>query len=111
MGRELKLYHVVASTFAWLKSLSVRKADFEKALFYAEQNKICADSAINQETQNITLTLESKYQHQKSEREIASLTAANIRNELEVSRGNQLLRIYFWIIYLVVGNAGLQTER
>jgi hypothetical protein len=50
MGRELKLYHVVASTFAWLKSLSVRKADFEKALFYAEQNKICADSAINQET-------------------------------------------------------------
>lgn len=34
--RELKLYHVFASTFSVLQSFSGWKADFKNAVFYAE---------------------------------------------------------------------------
>jgi two-component system, NarL family, sensor kinase len=91
IGKELKLYQVVASTYNVLKNLSERKGDFKNALAYAEQNKIYADSALNQETQKVTLSLESKYQNQKKEREIAALTIANTQKELEVVKRNQLL--------------------
>lgn len=93
IGKELKLYQVVASTYNVLKNLSVQKGDFKNALVYAEQNKIYADSVTNQETQKVTLSLESKYQNQKKEREIAALTIANTQNELQVVRRNRLLVI------------------
>lgn len=91
IGRQLELYQVVASTYAILKNLTAKKGDYKRALLFAEQNKIYADSALNQETQRITLSLESKYQNQKKEREIAALTITNTQNELEVVKRNQLL--------------------
>jgi two-component system, NarL family, sensor kinase len=91
MGKQLKLFQVIASTYNVLKNLSTQKGDFKNALAYAEQNKVYADSALNQETQKVTLSLESKYQNQKKEREIAVLTIANSQNELQVVRRNRLL--------------------
>jgi two-component system, NarL family, sensor kinase len=91
IGRELKLYQVAASTYEVLKSLSVIKGDYKTALGYAEQNKIYTDSALNQATHRTTLSLESKYQNQKKEREIATLTIANTQKELQVVRRNRLL--------------------
>ncbi len=91
IGKQLKLYSVVASTYDVLKNIASQKGDYKKALEYAEQNKIYADSALNQETHKITLSLESKYQSQKKEREIAALTVANTQNELEVVKRNRLL--------------------
>ncbi len=91
MGKQLKLYQVVADTYEVLKNIASQKGDFKKALTYAEQNKIYADSALNQETHKITLSLESKYQNQKKEREIAALMITNTQNELEVVRRNRFL--------------------
>ncbi len=93
IGKELKLYQVVASTSMVLKNIAFQNGDLKKALVYAEENKVYADSALNQETQKITLSLESKYQNQKKEREIAALTIANTQNELQVVRRNRLLVI------------------
>lgn len=91
MGKELKLYQVVASASLALKNIASQKGDFKKALAYADENKVYADSALNQETQKVTLSLESKYQNQKKEKEIAALTIANTQKELEVVKRNQLL--------------------
>ena len=91
IGKQLKNYKVVASTYDVLKKNASRQGDYKNSLMYAEQNKIYADSATNQETQKVALSLESKYQNQKKEREIAVLTIANTQNELEVVRRNRLL--------------------
>jgi signal transduction histidine kinase len=91
IGKELKLYQVVANTYNVLKNLSERKGDFKNAVAYADLYKIYSDSTTNQETQRVTLSLESKYQNQKKEREIAALTIANTQKELEVVKRNQLL--------------------
>ncbi len=91
IGKQLKHYKVVASTYDVLKKNASRTGDFKNALAYAELYKTYADSATNQETQKVTLSLESKYQNQKKEREIAALTIANTKKELEVAKRNQLL--------------------
>jgi two-component system, NarL family, sensor kinase len=91
IGRELKLYQVVADTYDVLKKNASRQGDYKNALTYAELNKIYADSALNEETHKVTLSLESKYQNQKKEREIAALTVANTQNELEVVKRNRFL--------------------
>ena len=91
VGKQLKLYQVVASTYEVLKKNESRQGNFKKALEYAELNKLYADSAINQESQKITLSLESKYQHQKKEKEIVTLTMTNTQNELAVVKRNRIL--------------------
>ncbi len=93
IGKDLKLYQVVASTYEVLKNLSSRKGDFKNALIFAEQNKIYADSALNEETRKITLSLESKYQNEKKEQAIAALSVTNAQNELEVVKRNRLLAV------------------
>ena len=91
IGRQLKHYKVVASTYDVLKGKATQQKDFKNALKYAEQSKIFADSATNEQTQKVTLSLESKYQNQKKEREIAALTITNTQKELEVVKTNRLL--------------------
>ncbi len=102
IGRRLNHYKVTASTYEILKKLATRKGDYKNALTYAELYKTYADSSTNQETQNATLTLESKYQNQKKERELAALTITNTQNELEVVKRNRLL-----IVGGVVASASL----
>lgn len=91
IGKELKLYDIVADTYEVLKKNATHRGDYKTALNYAELNKIYADSALNQETHKITLSLESKYQNQKKEREIEALIITNTQNELEVVRRNRFL--------------------
>ncbi len=93
ISKRLKEYKVVASTYELLKNMASKNGDYKNALAYAELNMLYADSATNQETQKITLSLESKYQNQKKEREIAALTVANTQKELEVVKRNRLLVI------------------
>jgi signal transduction histidine kinase len=91
----LSLNHlkVVASTFNTLKNTAVAKGDFKLALQYAEQYKIYADSATNESTQKATLSLESKYQSQKKEKEIAELKIENAEKELATVKRNRFLLI------------------
>ena len=91
----IKLMHfsVAASTFNTLKEVAVMKNDFKKALQYAELRKIYADSASNDETRKKTLSLESKYRHEKNEKEIASLQLSITEKELAVIKRNRILII------------------
>ncbi len=91
IGKRLKEYKVVASTYDVLKKVASQKGDFKKALNYAELNKLYADSATNNETQHITLSLESKYQNKKKEKEIASLTLTNTEKHLAVVKRDRYL--------------------
>jgi signal transduction histidine kinase len=84
---------VAASTFNTLKNTAEAKGDYKSALYYAEQYKIYADSATNEATQKTTLSLESKYQSQKKEKEIADLKIANAEKELTAVKRNRLLLI------------------
>lgn len=93
IGKQLKQYQVVASTSSVLKNMAVQKGNFKEALIHAEENKTYADSALSEETHQITLSLESKYQNQKKEREIAALTISNTQRELELVKRNRMLVI------------------
>ena len=84
---------VVASTFNTLKNTAEAKGEYKKALQYAAQYKIYADSATNEATQKTTLSLESKYQSQKKEKEIAELKIANAEKELAAVKRNRFLLI------------------
>jgi signal transduction histidine kinase len=93
MGRKLNHFKVAASTYELLKKIASRKGDYKNALSYAELYKAYADSATNEETRKTTLSLESKYQNQKKERELVALTITNTQNELEVVKRNRLLAV------------------
>lgn len=91
----LSLSHlkVAASTFHTLKQTAEAQGDYKKALQYAGQYKIYSDSATNEATQKTTLSLESKYQSQLKEKEIADLKIANTEKELTAVKRNRLLLI------------------
>jgi len=91
----LSLSHlkVAASSFNTLKNIAAAKGDFKKAFHYAELYKMYADSATNEASQKNTLSLESKYQSQKKEKEIADLKTLNAEEELNAVKRNRLLII------------------
>ena len=91
IGRELKEYNVVASTYDVLNKIASLKGEYKEALNYSALNKLYADSATNKETQKITLSLESKYQHQKKIKEIADLTLSNTEKQLAVLKRDRYL--------------------
>ncbi|MEI9919086.1 MAG: ATP-binding protein [Bacteroidota bacterium] len=91
LARRFSQLKVVATTYNTLSKIMSARKDFKRALEYASLYKTFADSATNQETQQTTLALESRYQHQKREKEIVALTAANVAHELDVVKKNRLL--------------------
>lgn len=86
--RELK---VAASTYKTLSDVTASRKDFKKALEYANLYKLYSDSATNKETQQAAVALENRYQHQKRQKEIAALTAANVAQELEGVKKDRML--------------------
>lgn len=93
LGMATKQYKVVATTYDLLKNIAIKQNDYKKALEYAGLNKQYADSATNSATQQVTLSLESKYQHQKKEKEIAELTSIAAEKELAIIKRNRMLII------------------
>jgi signal transduction histidine kinase len=91
----LQLNHlkVAASTYNTLTKIAASEGDYKSALQYAEKFKLFADSATNEATQKTTLSLESKYQSQKKEKEIANLKIHNAEEELQSVKRNRLLLI------------------
>ncbi|MBX2915460.1 MAG: hypothetical protein KF856_09355 [Cyclobacteriaceae bacterium] len=91
LGKKFKNLKVVADAYGVLKNIETKTGNLSRALYYAELHKIYADSATNSETQKLILSLESRYQHQKKESEIATLTNLATQKELEVVKQNRLL--------------------
>jgi signal transduction histidine kinase len=82
---------VVASSYEVLSDVMKSQNDLKKALEYAALYKLYSDSATNKETQQTSVALENRYQHQKRQREIAALTAANVAQELNGVKKNRML--------------------
>ena len=91
IGRGLSELKVVASTYNTLSEVMSGRNDFKKALEYSALYKLYSDSATNRETQQTSVALENRYQHQKREREIAALTATNVGHELNMVKKNRIL--------------------
>ncbi len=93
LGKRLKQYTEVASSYDILKRVASMGENYKDAVQYAELQKIYADSNTNTETQKRILGLESKYQHQKREQELATLRTDNTLRELEIVRRNRMFLI------------------
>lgn len=91
LAHKLAQLKVVAGTYDVLSKVASGRNDFKKALEYSRLYKVYADSATNQETQKAAVALENRYQHQKRQREIAALTAANVAQELDALKKNRIL--------------------
>lgn len=91
IGKRLNHLNVVATTYNTLSEVSAFRKDYKKALEYAALYKLYSDSATNKETRNAALALENRFQSQKREREIATLTASNVAQELDGVKKNRML--------------------
>ncbi len=91
IARRLSELKTVAGTYRTLSDISSHQNDFKRAFDYAMLYKRYADSATNQETQKAAIGLESRYQHQKRQREIDALTAKNVVQELTSQKQMRLL--------------------
>lgn len=91
IARRLSELKTVAGTYKTLSDISSHQNDFKRAFDYAMLYKKYADSATNQETQKAAIGLESRYQHQKRQREIDALTAKNVVQELTSQKQMRLL--------------------
>ncbi len=91
IARRLSELKTVAGTYKTLSDISSHQNDFKRAFDYAMLYKRYADSATNQETQKAAIGLESRYQHQKRQREIDALTAKNVVQELTSQKQMRLL--------------------
>lgn len=106
IARRLKNYKVAAGTYDLLKQVAENRNDYKKALEYASLNKFYADSATNAATQKETLALESKYRHQKKEKEILALKKINAEKELAVIKRNRILitgGIIAMAVFIILG--------
>ncbi len=83
----------VASAFNTLKEVSVARGDYKMALYYAQLNRQYEDSNTNVLTKKNTLALESKYQAEKRQKEIADLKVLNAEKELSAVKRNRLFFI------------------
>jgi two-component system NarL family sensor kinase len=90
-ARRLSQLKVAATTYNTLSEIMSRRKDFKRALEYAALYKTFADSATNEETQRTSVALESRYQHQKRQKEIVALTAANVAHELDGLKKDRML--------------------
>lgn len=93
LGKPLKQYDDVAGSYDVLKRVATSRGEFKNALQYAELHKIYVDSNTNAETQKRILGLESRYQHQKREQELATLKSESTLRELETVRSNRMYLI------------------
>jgi len=93
LGKKYRHLKVIASSYSTLKDIAISKNDYKNALAFAELNKLYADSASNAETQKTTVYLESKYQGEKKEKEIASLQVISTQRQLMVLSRNRFLVI------------------
>lgn len=93
LGKPLKQYDDVAGSYDVLKRVASSRGDYKSALQYAELHKIYVDSNTNAETQKRILGLESRYQHQKREQELATLKSESTLRELETVRRNRMYLI------------------
>ncbi|MBO9566052.1 MAG: hypothetical protein J7621_24975 [Niastella sp.] len=93
IGNTTRQMTVLSDAYSLLTSVAKTKGDYKKALEFATLNKKYADSSTNSATQKVTLSLESKYQHQKKEKEIAELKADSAEKELLIVKRNRVLMI------------------
>jgi signal transduction histidine kinase len=93
LARTSKQYKVVSAANEVLKKVAEKKGDYKSALTYAMLYKQYADSATNSATQRVTLSLESKYQNEKKEAEIAALKTVAAEKELSIVKRNRMLII------------------
>lgn len=93
ISKKYQHLKVTANSYGTLKNVAVAQKNYAKALEFAELNKRYADSASNAETQKTTVYLESKYQNEKKEKEIAGLQVINTQRQLMVLSRNRFLII------------------
>ena len=90
MALRFDHFIAAASAFNTLKEVSVALGDFKTALYYAELNRQYEDSNTNVLTKKNTLTLESKYQAEKKQKEISDLKVLNAEKELSAVKRNRI---------------------
>ena len=89
----LKNYADAAIAFELLKTIEQRNGNQKKALQYFELYRVYTDSLGSAEMRKNMLSLESKYQHQKKEKEIANLILANTAKQLTVVKRTRMIII------------------
>ncbi len=91
IGKEFQDYKMISEGYSSLKKIALKKGEFKEAVSHEEYSRLYADSLTNSETQNTILTLETKYENQKKEKEITSLKISQSEKELLIVKRNRLM--------------------
>lgn len=90
-AKEVSSFEDLSYAYGNLKLAEIHKGNYKQALFYAEQQFAYADSLSNTASKETVRTLETKYQAEKKEKEIADLTIIKTTQELKLVKRNRLI--------------------
>lgn len=96
-AKETKLLFNLQEYYAGLTGLYQKQNNYKKALEYALLRNETRDSLYNQEKTKAVSELETKYQTEKKEQQIAQLEQENQIAQLEAEREKQL-RLFFLVV-------------
>lgn len=90
-AKEFRSFIDMHYSYGNLKLVASNTGNYKEALTFAELQFQYADSASSSDSRQKVMELESKYQHEKKEKEIADLKLQNSAKELAVIKRNRLL--------------------
>ncbi|HQV55759.1 MAG TPA: sensor histidine kinase [Chitinophagaceae bacterium] len=93
LAKKDRAYRILTKAYDHLNKLYSKNMQFEKAYEYGQLQLQYQDSVSNIASKKNLQLLEAKYQNEKKEKEIATLTLSNTQKELTVLRRNRLLAI------------------
>lgn len=103
MAEEFQLKSIQRALYLSLKQLYQAKGDLPQALQYFEKYSTIADSIFNEEKANQIASLETQYTFAQKEKELA-LAKQEVDLLKEKDRANNLLKIVFVLIALLIGS-------
>lgn len=110
LSKKIGTQAQISSEYILLSKIYAEKSLYKEALEYRILYESVRDSIINEENNKKIAELQHKYQTEKTERELAEVTALNNANELTVKRQNNqkigltALAIFILIIAIILFN-------
>jgi len=107
MAFEINAKPLISNTYNSLANFYERQNQFEKAYLYRTKRQNLQDSILNESNQKEIARLREKYETEKKEQEIITLSQENLIKDLEISQAKNRERIQIGSFVFVLILAGI----
>ncbi len=90
------------STLHWLYGIENAQGNYKQAICYLEQHMKLKDSLFNEINNKQIIELQTKYDTEKKEKEIALLSETSIQQELELEKRNKTILMLIGVVIFIL---------